>query len=330
MAHNLFNERFGDSRKPAWHRLGQVFTKAISATEAFKKIGQYNVRLEAASAGGIDIKRQAILRDPTPDDPEIRVFGVVGAEYHLITPQDVCAIYDEVVAQHIETIGALGLGETFFLSTHLPTLDVKGDELENYLLISNPMTGLASAQIDVTPVRVVCQNTLIAAHGMASQQLRVQHDKHVKVRMAEWLRETYETAEMTARVLRDLFEEMTKVRVRDAEARALFEASYPTPTKPKHTAVQSVMEQRITWWEENVSLMERRREGAKILFEGMGTGMDTKAAKGTLWGAYNAVVECEDYRKTTRGDSVAQSVMFGERAAAKKRAFSYAVGKIKN
>lgn len=330
MGHNLFNERFGDARKPAWHHLGQVFQKAISAKEALKKIGSYTVRLEAATAGGIDLKRQAILRDPTPDDPEVRVFGVVSDGYHLITPQDVCDIYDEHIAKPVETIGALGHGETFFLSTYLPTLDVKGDEVENYLLISNPMTGLASAEIRVTPVRVVCQNTLIASESMASQQLRIAHDEYVKQRMADWLSETYDFAETTARVLRDLFEEMTKVRVRDAEVRKLFDASYPTPAKPKHTAVQSVMEQRVTWWEENVSLMQRRRNGAKALFEGMGTGMDTKAAKGTLWGAYNAVVECEDYRKTTRGDSVAQSVMFGERAAAKKRAFSYAVAQVKS
>jgi phage/plasmid-like protein (TIGR03299 family) len=330
MGHNLFNERFGDARKPAWHHLGQVFEKKISAKAAYKKLGEYSVRLEAATAGGIDLKRQAILRDPTADDPEVRVFGVVGNEYHLITPQDVCDIYDEHIAKPIETIGALGKGETFFLSTYLPTLDVKGDEIENYLLISNPMTGLASAEIRVTPVRVVCQNTLIASESMASQQLRVAHDKYVKQRMADWLRETYEFAEMTAHVLRDLFEEMTKVRVRDAEARALFDAAYPTPGKPKHTAVMAVMEQRITWWEENVNLMQRRRDGAKMLFEGMGTGMDTKAAKGTLWGAYNAVVECEDYRKSTKADSVAQSVMFGERAAAKKRAFTYAVAQVKS
>lgn len=330
MGHNLFDERFGDARKPAWHHLGTVFNKAISATKAFDKLGQYTVRLAPAEAGGVDLKRQAILRDPTPDDPEVRVFGVVGNEYHLVTPQDVCSIYDEHVGKPIETIGALGKGETFFLSTYLPTLDVKGDEIENYLLISNPMTGLASAEIRVTPVRVVCQNTLIASESMASQQLRVAHDQHVRQRMADWLRETYEYAEMTAHVLRDLFEEMTKVRVRDAEARALFDAAYPTPGKPKHTAVQAVMEQRLTWWEENVSLMQRRRDGAKVLFEGMGTGMDTKAAKGTLWGAYNAVVECEDFRKSTRMDSVAQSVMFGERAAAKKRAFTYAVGQVKS
>lgn len=332
MSHNLFGDRFGDARKPAWHDLGQVFEEELSASKALKKIGGYEVRLEPClvETGDeiIEIGKNAIVRYPTVDDPEMRFFGIVGEDYSLITPQDVCDIYDEQVGKPIETIGALGYGETFFLSTYLPTLDVKGDEVENYLLIANPMTGLTAAEIRVTPVRVVCQNTLVASDQASTQKLKIVHDTTAKVRMAEWLRETYEVAETTAKALRDLFVVMASTRVRDAEARSLFEASYPTPTKPKTNATQSVMEQRIKWWEENVALMERRREGAKMLFEGMGTGMDTKAAKGTLWGAYNAVVETEDYRRGRHDDQIGSSALFGERAAAKKRAFEFAVAQV--
>lgn len=328
MSHNLFGDRFGDARQPAWHHLGQVFAEKVSATAALKKIGKYEVRLVPAEAGGISLERNAILRNPTTDDPETRVFGIVGTDYTLLTPQDVCSIYDEHVGQPIETIGALGLGETFFLSTQLPTLDVKGDEIENYLLISNPMTGLQSAELRVTPVRVVCQNTLIASDRMATQKLKIVHDNTAKQRLAEWLQETYEFAETTSRVLRDLFVEMAKARVKDAEARKLFEFAYPTPKKPDTNAPKAIMEQRIRWWEENVNLMERRREGAKSLFQGMGTGMDATAAKGTLWGAYNAVVETEDYRRGRNDDQIGASALFGERAQAKKRAFEYAVSTV--
>lgn len=328
MSHNLFGDRFGDAREPAWHSLGQVFADKISATAALKKIGRYEVRLVPAEAGGTPLGKVAILRSPTTDDPETRVFGLVSDDYTLLTPQDVCSIYDEHVGQPVETIGALGYGETFFLSTQLPTLDVRGDEVENYLLISNPMTGLQSAEIRVTPVRVVCQNTLMASDRMATQKLKIVHDTSAKQRMAEWLRETYEFAETTSKVLRDLFEEMAKARVKDAEARKLFQHAYPTPKKPDTNAPKAVMEQRLKWWEENINLMERRREGAKALFEGMGTGMDVPAAKGTLWGAYNAVVETEDYRRGRNDDQIGASALFGERAAAKKRAFEYAVQQV--
>lgn len=325
MSHNLFGDRFGDARQPAWHGLGTVFTESLSATAAFKRIGGYEVRLAPAKADGVSLEKMAILRNPTTNDPETRVFGIVGKEYTLLSPQDVCSIYDEQVGQPIETVGSLGHGETFFLSTQLPTLDVKGDEVENYLLISNPMTGLASAEIRVTPVRVVCQNTLMASDRMSTQKLKIVHDNTAKQRMGEWLRETYSFAETTSKVLRDLFHEMAKVRVRDAEARKLFEFAYPTPNKPSTNAPAHIMEERIKWWEENVNLMARRREGAKALFEGMGTGMDLPAAKGTLWGAYNAVVETEDYRRGRNDDQIGASALFGERAQAKKRAFEWAV-----
>lgn len=328
MSHNLFGERFGDARRPAWHDLGIVFDEPLSASKAYKRLGRYEVVLEPAFAGGTPLDKNAILRLPVADDPETRVFGIVGTDYTLLTPDDICSIWDEQVAQPIETIGCLGWGETFFVSTQLPTLDVKGDEIENYLLVSNPMTGLMSAEVRVTPVRVVCQNTLIASDRAATQKLKIVHDKDAKQRMAEWLRETYEVAETTTKVLRDLFVAMASQRVRDAEARLLFEAAYPTPAKPKTNATKAVMDQRIRWWEDNVNLMDRRREGAKVLFEGMGTGMDSKAAKGTLWGAYNAVVECEDYRKGRNDDQIGASAMFGERAASKKRAFEFAVSRV--
>lgn len=328
--HNLFGERFQDARKPAWHHLGKVAEKAMGAVAALREIGAYEVYLQEAKAGSIKLERNAILRRPTEDDPVTRVFGVVSKDYTLLTPQDVCDIYDERVAQPVETIGALGFGETFFLSTYLPTVDVKGDEVENYLLIANPMTGLASAEIRVTPVRVVCENTLLASDRLATEKLRIVHDATAKVRFGEWLQETYEQAETTAKILADLFTVMASTRVRTAEAQKLFEAAYPTPNKPRTNAPQSVVDQRLTWWQENVGLMERRREGAKMLFEGLGTGMDTKAAKGTLWGAYNAVVECEDYRRSTKGmDTTGGSALFGERAAAKKRAFEYAYAQVK-
>jgi len=330
--HNLFGERFADARQPAWHELGTVFEDEVSATEAFERIGPYEVRLAEAFADGINLDRLAILRDPTTDDPETRVFGVVSSGYPLISPQDVCSIFDEQVAKPIETIGALGYGETFFVSTYLPTVDVKGDEVENYLLVSNPMTGLQAAEVRVTPVRVVCQNTLMASDRLATQKMKVVHDKDAKVRMADWLRETYEFAETSAKMLQELFVAMASRRVKDAEARKLFEYAYPSPKKPQTNAPQAVMEQRVQWWQENVALTQRRRDGAKALFEGMGTGMDLPAAKGTLWGAYNAVVETEDYRRGRHDDQIAASAMgwgvTAERASIKKRAFEYAVKQV--
>lgn len=327
MSHNLFGERFGDQRYPAWHELGQVFGEPISASKAYKRLGPYEVRIADLKADGVQLEQRAILRNPTTDDPETRVFGIVGKDYHLVTPDDFVTIWDERVGREIETIGALGAGETFFISTYLPKLDVRGDEVEFYLLGKLTMTGLHSNEVMTTGVRTVCQNTLNAAESSATQRFKVVHDQYVLQRMGDWLQELVDEAETEAKMLAQVFDLLAGTKVKQAHVTEVLEDAYPYPKAPAKNAPQNVVEQRIQWWNENVNLMDRRRDGAQALFEGMGTGMDVPAAKGTLWGVYNSVVECEDYRRgknetTPEGRArIAESIMFGERAAAKKRAF---------
>lgn len=327
MSHNLFGERFGDQRQPAWHELGQVFGEPISATKAYKRLGPYEVRLADLNAEGVKLDQRAILRNPTTDDPETRVFGIVGKDYHLVTPDDFVTIWDERVGRPIETIGALGQGETFFISTVLPSLNVRGDEVEFYLLGKLTSTGLHSNEIMTTGVRVVCQNTLNAAESSSAQRMKVVHDQYVHQRMGDWLQTLVDEAETEVQALKEVFDVLAGTKVKQTHVTDILESAYPYPTAPKKNAPQKIVEQRIQWWNENVNLMDRRREGAQSLFEGMGTGMDLPAAKGTLWGVYNAVVETEDYRRgknetTTDGRArIAESIMFGERAKAKKAAF---------
>jgi phage/plasmid-like protein (TIGR03299 family) len=323
MSASLFGERFLDARRPAWHNLGVVLDgkEKVTATDAYSRLGTYVVRLAPVTADGVSLNQQAILRDATPDDDEIRVFGVTGPEYHLITPDDICTIWDERVGVPVETVGALGLGETFFVSTFLPTLDVKGDEVENYLTVANPMTGTKAADVFVSPVRTVCANTLAAGLISAVERFRITHDRYAKQRMGDWLQLAYEEAETTAKMLNEAFKILASTKVSEDAAKGIFDDAYPHPNRPARNAPPETMELRNKWFDENVSLMNRRRDGAFELFSGKGTGMDSKAAKGTAWGAYNAVVETEDYRTGRDEQQIAESSMFGERMKHKKKAF---------
>src|SRR4051794_40122386 len=121
MAHNLFGERFYSLRRPAWHGLGLVLDEELGAADAFDRIGAYDVHLEdLTTAGGLPIPHKAIVRDRVDD--QLQVFGVVGPDYHLVSPRDVVTLWDKAVSRPVETIGALGKGETLFVSTKLPTL----------------------------------------------------------------------------------------------------------------------------------------------------------------------------------------------------------------
>lgn len=333
MAANIFGNRFVDNREPAWHRLGLVITEPLSAVAAFKRMGQYEVDLSpivipahGSREGEILMHQNAIVRSPTEDDPTHRVFGTVSEDYVLIQPIEFCQIWDEHVGEPIETIGALGLGETLFLSTKLPSFDVKGDQVDNYLVSASPMTGGDAAEGRVTPVRPVCQNTLILGGIRATERYRILHTEGAKDRLANWLSEIHDRALERSEAIKAAFNILAKHRVSNYQTTKVLERAYPFPSKPKLDAPDDVLTAREEHWEYLVSGAKTRRAAAKELFDGHGQGSEVEAAAGTAWGLYNAVVELEDYRRGRGIESISKDALYGERAKAKARAFEACLG----
>ncbi len=326
MTANLFDERFYSLRQPAWHGLGTVSQEDLGAVEAFSRITPYDIGLKSLfireGKGYKKIGNRAIVRDEVPDDPVQRVFGVVGPEYQLISPLQVCETYDQAITRPVETIGALGQGETLFLTTQLPEIDVKGDIVENYLLIVSPYTGLSAVQIRVTPVRVVCQNTLIAAKSASTEVYRLIHDNHAQENLQKWLVGLYDRAVQKAEVLTQAFQMFASFKPDPQQVQGIVEETYPHPKPMRQNAPEDVLARRQVDFDYYFNAAERNRSAVLELFQGKGTGMDLEATQGTGWGLYNAVTEWEDYRPTGK-DTNANLVnaLFGDRAAAKERAY---------
>lgn len=323
MTANLFGTRFASHREPAWHNLGQVFEEPFSAIEGFRRMGPYEVELVKVR-GNIPIgplPYWVIVRHPTTDDPRYRTFGIVKDGYGLVRPEEFCQIWDEHVAQPAETIGALGYGETMFISTKLPDFNVRGDEVENYLLAVSPMTGGNVAEVRITPVRVVCQNTLILSGQMASEIYRVIHDASAKERLASWLSNVVERAHIRAVVMQEAFDILAGHAMNQEDVDTVLEKAYPMPHYPRENAPPEVMAVRLKEYDAFSKTLQQRRGIVQELFEGKGRGMDAPAAHGTAWGFYNAVCEWEDYRRGRGDASIARDALFGSRAATKTKAF---------
>jgi phage/plasmid-like protein (TIGR03299 family) len=323
--HNLFGSRFVSHREPAWHALGLVLEEELGAAEAFGRMGPYDVFTAAVGAKVrkeyLALPNRVIVRSPTADDPRYRTFGLVGPDYALITPQEVCQIWDEHVARPVETIGALGQGETLFISTRLPAFSVLGDEVENYLLAVSPMTGGTAAEVRVTPVRVVCQNTLVFSAIRASEVYRIVHKEGAKAQMADWLTDAYQRAEQRSEVLAEAFEVLARHKVAAKELTAVAARAYPYPKTPRDDAPPDVMERRLADANYGLERQQYHRRAVQQLFEGDGTGMEHPAMAGTAWGLFNAVSEYENYRRG-RGDiSIAKDTLFGYRAWTISQAF---------
>jgi phage/plasmid-like protein (TIGR03299 family) len=342
MAHELFGDRFfGRQTEPAWHNLGHVFDVELSARQALEEIGSYEVTLEPIYARigkqRVTLPERAIVRHPTDDAPAFECFGTVGPEYVLITPRDACALFDEHVAQPIETMGALKEGRVFFFSTQLPAIDVKGDEVEMYQLGVVPMDGLHVAEIIRTGVRVVCANTLRAAQMGAGEAstFRVVHDATAMERFAEWLRVSYEDSRDRVATIKEQFVALADHKVTPRELTHVIEIAYPTPKEPRNDAPKEVLDKRLKLYQFRLDRTERYRVGAKACFKGEGVGQDSPAAKGTAWGLFNAISEYEQWGRkgSTRGEgedaNVSEELLFGSRALIVDRAFEECLALVK-
>ena len=171
MAHEIFGNRFLD-RKAAWHHVGlQNVKEKLRAMEALRKIGgDFNVTMQPlyyTTPDGCDHKSSycQILRYPTEDDPQFAPLGQpVGMDYTPFTPRDVCEAWDKAMTGDlpidevfVETMGVLRRGATFFITTKLPTIGVRGDEVERYLGIVSPLDGVTALSAEEWPLRVTAK-----------------------------------------------------------------------------------------------------------------------------------------------------------------------------
>lgn len=328
MSADLFDKRFYSHRLPAWHQLGIVSDTARTASEALTLIGDYSVTLEPVAVPTVGLSSfgsHAIVRHPVTDDNEYRVFGIVSGLYTLITPSEMAQIWDVATGATVETVGALRKGEELFISTKLPTINVAGDEVENYLLATNSMTGKASAACRVTPVRVVCTNTLALSKQRVVESYTIPHNAQARARMTEWLRDAYGRSVAKVSTVATMFTLMAGVRATQEMVRAVSFAAYPDPKKVDRDAPAEIVAGREKLAETARAFAQDGRDRIGTLFNGAGTGMDTVAAAGTVWGLYNAVTEAENYRRMRGVASSSYDVLFGDRAETMARAFDVAL-----
>lgn len=334
MPASIFGNRFLSHREPAWHNLGLVVEEDVSAWEAYRRMGPYEVELRPLWTPGsngqpLEVPLRAVVRKATDGLPD-EFFGVAGKDYHLITPEQTVKVWDGALSLPVETIGALQNGETLFITTKLPSIDVRGDEVWMYLLVVAPFQPGQALEIRITAVRVVCQNTLMAAKRATSELYRIIHDQHVAERYGKWLAEAYQRTAVKAEALAESFELLANHRIWGEDRNYILEAAYPDPSRPRENATAEVMNQRMEWFEGALENVQRMRSAVTELFEGAGAGMGVEACAGTAWGLYNAVAECENYRRGRGDASVAKNVLFGNRGEIEERAFTAALEVCRN
>ena len=310
---------FASRRVPAWHGLGTVFTEDLSPMEMLKEANMtdWNIRaipLETMLPPGVssDLNKVVIVRDnpfysaELAEDAETNGYeydqtpynalGVTGKDYFINQNEDLADFGSYLLSGgRGETAGSIDNGKTVFMTLALETetiIDAEGanDKVNQYLMISTSHNGTSALVAGVTPVRVVCQNTLnIALRGMENQ---------VKIRHTKSMQERMDAAKATLKLATNYiahFEEMAvdlyEQSVTDKQFFDIIKAVYPEPdtTKAATTRWQAKVDTLMQIWE----------------------GPTEKTIKNTGWGALNALTEDQQWNRGVYNNNVEKFLVAG-------------------
>jgi len=293
MAHELETQNgkasFASFREPAWHGLGTVFTEEKTTAEmlAAANLSNWNVRLEDVNIPthlSSDKNYQYVVRTNPTDNTQTDILGVVGERYHVLQNEDLFSFGDNILdgGGRWETAGAIRGGRVVFGSLALEretVLDPSGvaDKVKTYLLINTSHDGSIAIQASITPVRVVCANTLNLALGSKrgknaiKQSFKIRHTQTAngKVQIA---RETLGLANKYMDEFDKMAHAMITKEITAVDCNNIILAAYPKPEKDAKGAIKK--------WETKVDTINDIYTGE---FNGM--------IAGNAWSAFNALTE---------------------------------------
>lgn len=276
-------ETMFSARKVPWHGIGTVVEEAPTAEEAIKLAGlDWQVVQAPVFCGDFEAKdalgniRERI--NPETGELEKSLLGIVSRDYHPVQNSEAFDFFDTLIGEeaHYETAGSLHHGKRIFLTAKMERRWTVGDDgIDTFLLLTNGHDGRHSLRAMVTPVRVVCQNTLNIAIKKVKRSWSIPHYRTIKDKIAE----ARQSLGLTVSYM-DSFSEFgnraidTKVTpgVMEGLVDELFRNT------PGYKTSEKTIEKKIS------------------IFEDCLRAPDLRPYAGTMWGVLNAVSDYETHR----------------------------------
>lgn len=241
-------------RERAWHGLGQVVDEPMFVKDALKLChADFNVGLQKVVALSEELQHAmdngefinaAMLRDLLVENTMATMrldtnksLGIVSDKYGIVQNEDAFKFVDMFCSGKfaerdntpvIETCGVLGKGERIFVTAKFPQpiiLDAKRDDLvDMYVVFTTSHDGTGSVRCMVTPVRVVCNNTLNWAMKDNIGRIAFRHSSKVMSRLdllnqenAEFAYKALNVAETYTNSLKESFDHLRNIKLAERD-----------------------------------------------------------------------------------------------------------------
>jgi len=295
-----------------WHGLGTKVAPDLSPIQIMSKAGlDWSVEKETmTTASGVEIEgKKALVRSS-----DNKVLDVVGDGWNPVQNETAFEFFSEYTLagdMEMHTAGSLKGGQMVWaLAKIKESFDILGgDQVDSYLLFSNPHKYGKAIDVRFTPIRVVCNNTLSMSLGekvansvtlnhrnefnpaMVKEQMGIASEKFAKYKeMAEFLSTKRFSMDALVQYYNDVF---------------------PRTYKGKKDI--------------NVKTFADLSSNGQKAYSFLETQPGANYGEGSWWQALNSVTYLTDHRMGREVDSRLSSAWFGANQTRKIRAVEKAV-----
>jgi phage/plasmid-like protein (TIGR03299 family) len=292
-----------------WHGLGTK-VEADLTPDQFQKVAglDWTVTKEKlmTPSGTVVKNKEALVRSSDGS-----ILDVVGTGWNPVQNSEAFEFFHEYVMagdMEMHTAGSLKDGQIVWaLAKTKESFELfNGDVTENYFLFSNPHQFGKAINIRMTPIRVVCNNTLtLSLSQNADQMVTVNHRKAFD---ADEVKQQMGIAREKMEQYKSMAEFLGGKRYTSDNVIQYFNEVFGAPAKEKV---------------DNVVPFTSRN--AKIAFENLDTQPGANFAQGSWWTAFNSVTHMTDHLQGRSNDGRLVSSWYGRNRKVKLNALDKAI-----
>ena len=228
------------TRETPWHGLGVRVEESPSSIEALSYAGLHWEVVQKDIKTKDDIIIPGYKANVRSTDQKI--LGVVTDRYQVVQNRDAFAFTDNLLGEGIsyETAGSLQGGRKVWLLAKLrEPITIAGDEICPYLVFFNSHDGTAAIKVAITPIRVVCNNTLNLALNTAKRCWSMNHTGDINNKLKE-AEETLFYTEKYLSCLKSEAERMHFIKLNEGKVIDLIDELFPTPMDSSELQMKNI------------------------------------------------------------------------------------------
>ena len=205
------------TREKPWHGLGTMVAEAPNSKDALRLAGlNWKVLQEPVYTENEELIQgyKANVRDT-----DRKVLGVVTDRYKVIQNEEAFAFTDTLLGKGVryETAGSLQEGRRVWMLARLPReFIIGGERISPYMVFSNTHDGSRAVKTALTPIRVVCNNTLNLALRTAKRSWSMIHTGDISGKIEE-AKNTLLLADEYMTALGQEFEDLRKIKLSEKQ-----------------------------------------------------------------------------------------------------------------